>query len=160
MNYLHKIENYIILFINADLKKYFNSGSKTQDLSSETSSSDDNPKKIRDASLDDSNNSDDAFTEWLSSPDCVRSLYNCIENVEKQIQGIHSKTEETKMSQIKGKQDFMDISKTVNFIVKNLIYLNVTGPRQKIINELQKNVNDMSATLESLKGRLDRQEKY
>ena len=64
------------------------------------------------------------------------------------------------MSQIKGKQDFMDISKTVNFIVKNLIYLNVTGPRQKIINELQKNVNDMSETLESLKGRLDRQEKY
>ena len=64
------------------------------------------------------------------------------------------------MSQIKGKQDFMDISKTVNFIVKNLIYLNVTGPRQKIINELQKNVNDMSATLESLKGRLDRQEKF
>ena len=61
---------------------------------------------------------------------------------------------------IKGKQDFMDINKTVNFIVKNLIYLNVTGPRQKIINELQKNVNDMSATLESLKGRLDRQEKY
>ena len=48
------------------------------------------------------------------------------------------------MSQIKGKQDFMDINKTVNFIVKNLIYLNVTGPRQKIINELQKNVNDMS----------------
>ena len=64
------------------------------------------------------------------------------------------------MSQIKGKQDFMDISKTVNFIVKNLIYLNVTGPRQKIINELQKNVNDMSATLESLKGILDRKEKY
>ena len=63
MNYLHKIKNYIILFINADLKKYFNSGSKTQDLSSETSSSDGNPKKIRDASLDDSNNSDDAFTE-------------------------------------------------------------------------------------------------
>ena len=54
----------------------------------------------------------------------------------------------------------MEISKTVNFSVKNLIYLNVTGPRQKIINELQKNVNDMSATLESLKGRLDRQEKY
>ena len=64
------------------------------------------------------------------------------------------------MSQIKDIQDFMDINKTVNFIVKNLIYLNVTGPREKIINELQKNVNDMSATIESLKGSLDRQEKY
>ena len=29
--------------------------------------------------------------------------------------------------------------------------LNVTEPRKKIINELQKNVNDMSATIESLK---------
>ena len=31
-----------------DLKKYFNSGSKKQDLISETSTSGDNPKKIRD----------------------------------------------------------------------------------------------------------------
>ena len=37
-----------------DLKKYFNSGSKKRDLSSETSTSGDDPKKIRDGSLDDS----------------------------------------------------------------------------------------------------------
>ena len=30
----------------------------------------------------------------------------------------------------------------------------------KIINELQKNVNDMSGTVEFLKGSLDRQEQY
>ena len=28
---------------------------------------------------------------------CVKILYNCIKNLEKQIQGIHSKIEETKM---------------------------------------------------------------
>ena len=38
--------------------------------------------------------------------------------------------------------------------------MNVTGPRKKIISELQENVNDMSATIESLKGCLDRQEQY
>ena len=37
-----------------DSKKYFNSGSKKRDLSSETSTSGDDPKKIRDGSLDDS----------------------------------------------------------------------------------------------------------
>ena len=38
---------------------------------------------------------------------------------------------------------------------------NVTGLRKKkIINELQKNVKDMSATIESLAGNLDRQEQY
>ena len=81
-----------------DVKKYFNSGSKKRDLSSETWTSGDDPKKIREASLDDSNNPDDIFTEGLSSPDCVKILYNCIKNVEKQIRGIHSKTEDTKMS--------------------------------------------------------------
>ena len=55
-----------------DLKKYFNSGSKKRDLSSETSTSGNDPKKIHEGSLDDSNNSDDVFTEGLSSPDCVK----------------------------------------------------------------------------------------
>ena len=32
--------------------------------------------------------------------------------------------------------------------------------KEKITNELQKNVNDMSAKIESLKGCLDRQEQY
>ena len=46
-----------------DLKKYFNSGSKKQNLSSDTLTSGDDPKKIRDGSLDDSINPDDVFTE-------------------------------------------------------------------------------------------------
>ena len=144
-----------------DLKKYFNSGSKKQDFSSETSTSGDDPKKIRDGSLDDSNNPDDVFTEGLSSPDCVKILYNCIKNVENQIHGIHSKTEETKMSQIKGEQHLMDLNKTVNFICEKFDeYERDRAEKEKIISELQKNVNDMSATIESLKGCLDRQEQY
>ena len=46
-----------------DLKKYFNSGSKKQELSSETSTSGDDLKKMCNGSLDDSNNLDDVFTE-------------------------------------------------------------------------------------------------
>ena len=78
MNYFHEIESYIILFIDTYLKNYFNSGSEKQELSSETSTSGIDPKKIRDDSLDDSNIPDDVFTEELSSPDCVNFLYNCI----------------------------------------------------------------------------------
>ena len=55
-----------------DSKKYFNSGSKKRDLSSETSTSGDDPKNIRDGRLDDINNPDDAFTEALSPPHCVK----------------------------------------------------------------------------------------
>ena len=93
-----------------DLKKYFNSGSKKRDSSRETSPSGGDPEKIHDGSLDDSNNPDDVFTDY------VKILYNCIKDVENQIHGIHNKIEESKMSQIKRKQDFMDLNKTVKFI--------------------------------------------
>ena len=95
-----------------DLKNYFNSRSKKRELSSKTLTSGDDPNKIRDGSF----NMDDVFTEGLSSPNCVEILHNCIKNIEKQIQGIHSKGEETKMSQIKCEQHLMDLNKTVNFI--------------------------------------------
>ena len=140
-----------------DLKNYFNSRSKKRELSSETLTSGDDPNKIRDGSF----NMDDVFAEGLSSPNCVEILRNCIKNVEKQIQGIHSKGEETKMSQIKGEQHLMDLNKTVNFICEKFDeYERDRAEKEKIISELQKNVNDMSATIESLKGCLDRQEQY
>ena len=131
------------------------------DLSSETSTSGEDPKKICGGSLDDSNKPDDLFTEELFSPDCVKILCNCIKNVENQIHGIHSKTEETKISQIKGEQHLMDLNKTVIFICEKYDeYERDRAEKEKIISELQKNVNDMSATTESLKGCLDRQEQY
>ena len=109
---MHQIESYVTLLINVDLKKYFSSGSKKRELSSESSTSSDGPESIRDGSLDDSSNPDDVFTEGLSSPDSVKILYNSIRNVEKQIQCIQSKTEETKMSQIKSEQRLIDLNET------------------------------------------------
>ena len=97
-------------------KKYFDSNSKKWELSRENLTSGDDPKKIRDDSSDNFNNPDNVFTEGLSSPDCVKILYDCIKNVEKQIQGIRSRTEETKISQINGDQRLMDLNKIVNFI--------------------------------------------
>ena len=65
------------------------------------------------------------------------------------------------MSQIKGEQHLMDLNKTVNFICEKFDeYERDRAEKEKIISELQKNVNDMSATIESLKGCLDRQEQY
>ena len=84
-----------------------------------------------------------------------------IKNVEKQMHDIHSKKEETKTSQIKGEQHPIDLNKTVNFICERFDeYERDRTEKGKIINELQKNVNDMFATIESLKGCLDRQEQY
>ena len=65
------------------------------------------------------------------------------------------------MSQIKGEQDVMDLYKTVKFICENFDeYERDSAKKEKVISELQENVNDMSATIESSKGCLDRQEQY
>ena len=65
------------------------------------------------------------------------------------------------MSQIKGEQHLMDLNKTVNFICEKFDeYERDRAEKKKIISELQKNVNDMSATIESLKCCLDRKEQY
>ena len=65
---------------------------------------------------------------------------NCINNFEKQIQGIHSKKEETKMSQTKGEQHLMDLNKTVNFICKKIDeFERDIVEKEEIINELEKN---------------------
>ena len=65
------------------------------------------------------------------------------------------------MSQIKGEQHLMELNKTVNFICEIFDeYERDRAEKEKIISELQKNVNDISATIESLKGCLDRQEQY
>ena len=65
------------------------------------------------------------------------------------------------MSQIKGEQHFMELNKIVNFICEKFDeYERDRAEKEKIISELQKNVNDMSATIESLKRCLDRLEQY
>ena len=65
------------------------------------------------------------------------------------------------MSQIKGEQHLMDLNKAVNVICEKFHeYERDSSEREKVINELQKNVYDMCATTESLKGCLDRQEQY
>ena len=55
----------------------------------------------------------------------------------------------------------MDLNKIVNFIYQKFDkFESDRDEKGKIINELQKNVNDISATIEFLKGSLDRQEQY
>ena len=88
-------------------------------------------------------------------------LYNCINNIEKEMQSIFSKTQETKMCQIKAKQRLIDLNKVFNFICEKVDeYEGDWVEKEKFINELLKNVSDKSATIESLKGYLDRQDQY
>ena len=55
----------------------------------------------------------------------------------------------------------MDLNETVDFVCEKFDeFERGRVEKEKINNDLQKNVNDISATIESLKGSLDRQEQY
>ena len=109
-------------------------------------------------SLTDSQNVVDIFSERLSSPDCLAILVDCIKNVENQIVVIFSKIEETKSSQIKGEQHLLQLSESTTFISKKFDEYKKKIEREKIMTEIQKEIKDISATIQSFKVSLDRQE--
>ena len=71
----------------SDITKFFQRGTKKRDLSDKSETGED-PKKVREGSLDCSQISqtsdipDDIFNDILNSPDCVAILFNCLKNVE------------------------------------------------------------------------------
>ena len=94
-----------------DIRKCFGRPSKKRDLSdqSKEGDSEDEPKKIseetsRIESL--SEMSDKVCTECLKSPSCVEILFNCLRNVEKQMNGVFVLAKSTQEQQIKDKRTF------------------------------------------------------
>ena len=108
--------------------------------------------------MTDSQNVVDIFSERLSSPDCLAILVDCIKNVENQIVVIFSKIEETKSSQIKGEQHLLQLSESTTFISKKFDEYKKKIEREKLMTEIQKEIKDISATIQSFKVSLDRQE--
>ena len=116
------------------------------------------PKKQREGSLTDSQNVVDIFSKRLSSPDCLAILVDCIKNVENQIVVIFSKIEQTKSSQIKSEQHLLQLNEPSTLISKKFDEYEKKIEREKIMTEIQKEIKDISATIQSFKVSLDRQE--
>ena len=94
-----------------DIRKCFGRSSKKRDLidQSKEGDSEDEPKKIREEtsrieSL--SEMSDKVCTECLKSPSCVEILFNCLRNVEKQMNEVFVLAKSTQEQQIKDKRKF------------------------------------------------------
>ena len=69
--------------------------------------------------------------------------------------------EKTQSSQIKGKSQLKEFSEAVDFITKKFDqYEAERKEKEKIINDLQGKVSEMSNELEVLKNSLDRQQQY
>ena len=72
--------------------------------------------------------------------------------MKKHVVEIFCKIEETKDNQIKGEQDLLELNKTVTLISKKFDkYEREKVEREKIMNEMQKEIKDMSTTIQPFK---------
>ena len=97
----------------------------------------------------------------MDSPECLQILFNCLQNVEKSVKEIHEMQEKTQSSQIKGELQLKKLNEAVEFITKKFDqYETEKKEKEKIINDLQGKVSEMSNEIEVLKNSLDRQQQY
>ena len=75
-------------------------------------------KKQHKGSLNDSSvsNNTEVFAERLKFHECVRILFNCLQNLEKEIKVLRVIAQTTQENQIKGTTQLTDLQVSVNFI--------------------------------------------
>ena len=118
-----------------------------------------NKKKPREGSLEETPEVDSVFATSMDSPERLQILFNCLLNVEKSVKEINEMQEKTQSSQIKGELQLKDLSEPVEFITKKFDqYETERKEKEKIINDLQGKLSEMSNEIEVLKNSLDRQQ--
>ena len=100
-----------------EIYKFFDKSSKKRDLSDKSSNGED-PKKQREGSLDEQKTPDEVFKDSFDSPDCMKILYNCMQNIEKKLEVLNSKFEAKHRSQIKGESQLSSLNEAVEFLSK------------------------------------------
>ena len=143
--------------ISMEIYKFFDKSSKKRDLSDKSSNGED-PKKQREGSLDEQKTPDEVFKDSFDSPDCMKILYNCMQNIEKKLEVLDSKLEATHRSQIKGESQLSSLNETVEFLSKKFDDL-VKEKDEQIKNLTEKN-KELKKKIEDLEIEQDRQEQY
>ena len=90
-----------LFIIMEDITKFFQSSSKKRDLS-DTSKTDQDPKKIREASSASFAYEGGVFNKGIDSAGCREILFNCLKNLEAKVEEIYEQGNENKNMHIKG----------------------------------------------------------
>ena len=150
----------------SDITKFFQRGTKKRDLSDKSETGED-PKKVREGSLDCSQISqtsdipDDIFNDILNSPDCVAILFNCLKNLESKMKEISVSYKETTTSQIKGEKQLSDLTDSVQLISDKFNeYEMDRKAKDELIMKLQTQVTELTDKVSNLSVQVDEQEQY
>ena len=148
----------------SDITKFFQRGTNKRDLSNKSETGED-PKKVREGSLDCSQISqtsgipDDIFTKTLNSPDCVAILFNCLKNLESKMKEISVFSKETTASQIKGEKEMSDLTNFVQLISDKFDeYEKDRKAKDELIMKLQMQVMELTDKVSNLSVQVDEEE--
>ena len=100
-----------------DVAKYFER--KKRELSSNNSTEEeDSLRKLQEENPDDSMGleTDDFFSQRLKSPECVKILLKCLQNLETETKRLKEISLAAKDWQIKNNEQLNDINKAINFM--------------------------------------------
>ena len=90
------------------ITKFFRSSSKKTDLSN-TSKTDEDPKKIREASSASFSDEGDVFNEGIDSSGCREILFNCLKSLETKVMEMYEQGNENKNMHIKGEKQLVNL---------------------------------------------------
>ena len=148
------------IIIMEDITKFFRSSSKKRDLS-DTSKTDEDPKKIQEASSASFADEGDVFNEGIDSSGCREILFNCLKNLEAKVMEIYEQGNENKNMHIKGEKQLVDLAESVKFMTSKFDELEKDRKeKEKIINNLKGEVSYLSEKLGKLEESIDAQQQY
>ena len=151
--------------VTKDVSKFFEKASRKRDLSDQSKTCEE-PKKMREDKSSSgglTDIADNVFAESLKSTECIEILFNCLTNVERQTKDICILAHSTQDHQIKDEKQLMDLTESINlkFIIhKFKEYEEEQAKKDKIIQDLESEVDSLSTKLEKLEKLQDQQEQY
>ena len=140
--------------------KVFRSCSKKRDLG-DTSKTDEDPKKIREADSARFADEGDVFNEGIDSSSCREFLFNCLKNFEAKVMEIYEQGNENKNMHIKDKKQLVDLAESIKFMISKFDKLEKDWKeKKKIINNLKGKVSYLSEKLGKMEEHIDAQQQY
>ena len=103
----------------------------------------------------------DVLAEGIVSPRCASILYDCLKNLELEVNEIYELSSSTKDAQIKSAKQLEDVSESIKFINEKFEeYEADLKQKEKEIAELKEDLTSLKETFFQVDKTLDRQEQY
>ena len=120
-------------------------------------------KKQHEESLNDSMglDKDDVFAQGLKFPECVKLLFNCLQNFETEMKNVNEISLAAKEWQVKGTEQLNEMNSVITFINEKFVeFEKEIKNNNKEIKSLRKENSYLMKRLEEMDAVLDRQEQY